>query len=180
MTDSIQYYPIHNSWENILKEKSENVLLPNLRYKDGNIFFKSKNPIKIMLNGKKEFKSDFLLSNLAFNDTVYWKDIELNCTIMKEELEDGLKINIKYMDRHTIYRNDIQKFARVIEATILNINIIESDDCEIDSYSDEYEYSSENDIDEYEYEQTQQYDQSEQYDEDNYYEEIDEKLLNFD
>jgi hypothetical protein len=64
-------------------------------------------------------------------------DIDIHCTIIKTEYDDGLKMNIKYDSNEYNYTSFMQKIARYVEASILGINI---DDLESESvdYSEEY------------------------------------------
>ena len=135
-----------------LVEKSVDVLLPNLRYKNDDVYFIFNNPVKIMNNGKKEFKNEILLKNLALTGEITVMDVKIDCSIIKEERDDGLKVNLKYMDRHYLYNTDLHKFARAVESAILNIDIfddenenenIEADLCDhYDTYNDD-DYDSE-------------------------------------
>lgn len=123
---------------NYVHTNSFNVLLPNLRYKNNDgIYFKSKNPIKLEINNKTIFKNEFLLKDLAYSQTLNYMDIDIHCTIIKIEYDDGLKMNIKYDSNEYNYTSFMQKIARYIEASILGINIDESD-YEYTDYSEEY------------------------------------------
>lgn len=118
------------------KSNSFNVLLPNLRYKNENIYFKPKSPIKLNINNKIIFTSEFILKDLTYSQTLNYMDIDLYCTIIKAEYDDGLKMNIKYDSNEHNYTLFMQKIARYVEASILGINIDESED-EYDDYSEE-------------------------------------------
>lgn len=119
---------------NYVHTNSFNVLLPNLRYKNDGIYFKSKNPIKLEINNKTIFKNEFLLKDLAYSQTLNYMDIDIHCTIIKTEYDDGLKMNIKYNSNEYNYTSFMQKIARYVEASILGINIDESES----NYSEEY------------------------------------------
>lgn len=119
---------------NYVHTNSFNVLLPNLRYKNDGIYFKSKNPIKLEINNKTIFKNEFLLKDLSYSQTLNYMDIYINCTIIKTEYDDGLKMNIKYDSNEYNYTSFMQKIARYVEGSILGINIDESES----DYSEEY------------------------------------------
>ena len=132
-------YPVHIWYNDHHKEMSVDILLPNLRYKNKNIVFIFKHPVKVKVNDKFEYKYEQLLYDLSLTGSFYCKDTKLNCKIYEDELEDGLKVNIKYIDNVTIHRGEIQKFARAIEAKILGINLMDDYDSDEDDYSDIYE-----------------------------------------
>jgi len=118
---------------------SFNVLLPNLRYKNingGEVYFKCKNPIKLRLNNKKIFISDFLLKNLDYQKVIDYYGVDLHCNIIKYEYDDGLKINIKYEGNEHNYMSGMQKIGQYVECCILGLN---TDDLE----SVYYDYSDE-------------------------------------
>jgi hypothetical protein len=119
---------------NYVHTNSFNVLLPNLRYKNEQIYFKSKSPIKLKINDKIIFNNEFILKDLSFSQTLNYMDMDIHCTIIKIEYDDGLKMNIKYNSNEYNYTSFMQKIARYVEASILGINIDESDS----DYSEEY------------------------------------------
>ena len=164
-------YPVHVWYNDYFKEMSVDVLLPNLRYKNKNIFFIFKYPVKVKVNDKFEYKTEQILENLSLTGTLFCKETKLNCKIYEEELEDGLKVNIKYIDNVTIHKGEIQKFARAIEAKLLDIDIMNDEDSDFNDlekeysciekqydYSDEYSISDES-LNEYE----ENYDTSEEH-----------------
>jgi hypothetical protein len=122
---------------NYFQTNSFNVLLPNLRYKNDCIYFKSKSPIKLKVNNKTIFKDEFLLKDLSFTQTLNYMDMDIHCKIIKVEYDDGLKMNIKYDSNEHNYMSIMQQIARFVEASILGINIDDSES-EYDNYSDEY------------------------------------------
>jgi hypothetical protein len=142
---------------------SYEALLPNLRYKkkDKNIYYIHKNPIKITLNGKTDYKKEFLLEDVYFNGNIYCIDTEINFSILEKEDDEGLIVNIKYRDAAYIYKQDMQKFARAIEAFLLGIDIMEDND----SYEDSY-YSYDNN---YSYYASSLYDDNSAYDDNSSY-----------
>jgi hypothetical protein len=138
----VMRYPVHIWYDDHHKEKSVDVLLPNLRFKNKNIFFIFKHPVKVKVNDKFEYKYEQILENLSLTGTFYCRDTKLNCRIYEEERDDGLKVNIKYIDNVEIHCGVIQKFARAVEAAILDIDILE-DDSDIDSDFDDISYEDE-------------------------------------
>jgi len=116
------------------KYNSFNVLLPNLRYKNENIYFKPKSPIKLNINNKIIFTSEFILKDLTYSQTLNYMDIDLYCTIIKAEYDDGLKMNIKYDSNEHNYTLFMKKISRYVEASILGININETES----EYNEEY------------------------------------------
>lgn len=126
---------------NPLVEKSIDVLLPNLRYKNNNIYFIFNDPVKVIVNGKKEFKNEIKLPNLSLEGVIYVMDIKIKCNIIEEERHDGLIVNLNYMDQHCLYNSDICKFARAVEAAILKIDIFDDKNATIeeDLYNQYYE-----------------------------------------
>ena len=132
--------PVHVWYNDYFKEMSVDVLLPNLRFKNKNIVFIFKHPVKVKVNEKFEYKTEQILENLSLIGTIYCKDNKLTCKIYEEELEDGLKVNIKYNDNVTIHRGEIQKFARAIEAKLLGIDIMDDGDSDFDDLPQEYNF----------------------------------------
>ena len=174
-SEIVTQYPVHIWYNNHHTEMSVDVLLPNLRYKNKNIVFIFKHPVRIKTNDKTEFKYEQILDDLSLTGSFYCKDTKLNCTIYDDELENGLKVNIKFIDNVTIHKGEIQKFARAIEAKILGIDImndnINFEEMSIFNYlENEYDYSDEYSISNESY--------NESYIEDNYdsYEEYDESF----
>jgi len=128
------FFPITDN--NYYKIISYEALLPNLRYKNNNIYFISKNPIKIKKNNKIDYINEYILKNISLTGKITCIKTELNCTILKKEDKNGLIVNIKYRDNSDIYKQDMQKFARAIEAAILGIDLMDDDESEeIDIYS---------------------------------------------
>jgi hypothetical protein len=147
-----------------LTEKSIDVLLPNLRYKNKNVYFVFNNPVKVIINGKREFKNEILLPDLSLEGSINVMDIKIKCSIIEEERDDGLKVNLKYMDQHYLYNSDICKFARAVESAILKIDIFNEDNKNIeenDINNLNYYYESD-----YEQENNSIYDDEEYYDND--------------
>jgi hypothetical protein len=108
------------------------ILLPNLRYKKdkdkGKIFFKAKNPIRLKIRGKILYKDDFELVNLKLSGTIEYKDIKFICTILQEENENGLFVNIEYKSIEQLDIYEIRKFAKYFEGEILEVKYDKYDD----------------------------------------------------
>lgn len=128
------------------KEQSVFVILPNLKCINKNIYFILKRPVKIQKDGKTEFHEKILLNNLSLKGKLNYMDFDLKCTILHEEIDNGLKVNIKYISNDNIVsKQTIQKFCRAIESMILDIDIIEEEQesFEDDLYEEEhYSYNS--------------------------------------
>ena len=133
---SINFFPISDN--NYYKILSYEALLPNLRYKDKKVYFILKNPIKIKLNNKIEYKNEFVLENISLTGKIYCINTELNCKIVEKSDNNGLIVNIKFRDGPNIYNQDMQKFARAVEAAILGIDLMEDNNSQI---SDDYLYN---------------------------------------
>lgn len=136
------FFPITDN--NYYKIISYEALLPNLRYKNNNIYFISNNPIKIKKNNKIDYIYEYILKNISLTGKITCINTELNCTILEKEDKDGLIVNIKYRDSSDIYKPDMQKFARAIEAAILRIDLMEDDESEETdnycNYNNDYSY----------------------------------------
>jgi hypothetical protein len=128
----------------ISKEQSVFVVLPNLKYIDKNVYFILKRPVKIQKDGKIEYHNKILLNNLSLRGKLNYMNYELKCSILQEEIENGLKVNIKFIKNNDSISNQIiQKFARAIESMILNIDITEDESFEEELYEgDNYSYIS--------------------------------------
>jgi hypothetical protein len=167
---SINFFPISDN--NYYKILSYDALLPNLRYKDEKVYFISKNPIKIKLNDKIEYKNEFLLENISFTGKIYCVNTELNCKIVEKSDDNGLIVNIKFRDGPNIYNQDMQKFARAVEAAILGIDLMEDNNSQI---SDDYLYNV-NQL----YDNQTDYDNESNFDNESVYENIYDNESNFD
>ena len=136
------FFPISDN--NYYKIISYDALLPNLRYKNNNVYFISKYPIKIKKNNKIEYINEYILENISLTGKIKCINTELNCKILEKEDDDGLIVNIKFRDGPDIYKQDMQKFARAIEASILGIDLMEDYDSdesdEDESYDNDYSY----------------------------------------
>jgi hypothetical protein len=167
---SINFFPISDN--NYYKILSYDALLPNLRYKDEKVYFISKNPIKIKLNDKIEYKNEFLLENISFTGKIYCVNTELNCKIVEKSDDNGLIVNIKFRDGPNIYNQDMQKFARAVEAAILGIDLMEDNNSQI---SDDY-LCNVNQL----YDNQTDYDNESNFDNESVYENIYDNESNFD
>lgn len=120
---------MYNDHEVTYKSK---ILLPNLRYKKtkdkGKIFFKSKNPIRLKIRGKILYKDDFELVNLKLSGCIEYKYIKFNCTILEEENENGLFVNVEYKSTEQLDIYEIRKFAKYFEGEILEVKYDKYDD----------------------------------------------------
>lgn len=136
---SQNFFPItDNNYHKII---SFEALLPNLRYKNNNIYFISKYPIKIKKNNKIIYINEYLLENISLTGKITCIDTELNCTILEKEDNNGLIVNIKFRDGPFIYKQDMQKYARAIEAAILGIDLMEDNETDISDTCSDNDYS---------------------------------------
>lgn len=121
--------------------KEFTALLPNLKFnnKDNKIYFISINGIKIIKQGKEVINKTLLIGDLMQNTIIFYMDKKLECQIIQEEFEGGLKINIKLKSNDHLDKETKQKMARFIEAKILNIDMNDnlSDDESVDNYYDD-------------------------------------------
>ena len=116
-----------------------NILCPNLNYRNGELWFVSKHPIKLLINNKKEFRTDFSLGkNIALKSSINIFDYDISCTIIEKTFEKGLKINLKYKKEYNIPKYELHKIGFYLETLILNIN---NDD---DYFEDEIDESQSN------------------------------------
>jgi len=132
------------------KQIEFNALLPNLKYKDKKVYFICKDgPLKIKKDNKIEFVREYSLGDISLNGKFFCMDIEINCTILEKENNNGLEVNIKYNDSPNINRDHMKKFARALEARILDINIdedYESDNSSEFNFQDEYRKKINNEL----------------------------------
>ena len=135
------------------KESLFIALLPNLRFKEDNkkIYFYAKNPIKLNINNKIIFKNEFELNDISLKSKITVQNINFNCEIIEKELNNGLKIKIKYKEMNTLSIFEMQKISRSIELTILNLNIVDDnlhneDYDNYESYYDNLKYKFENSL----------------------------------
>jgi hypothetical protein len=179
------FFPIHDN--NYFKIISYEALLPNLRFKNNNVYFVSKNPIKIKKNDKIDYINEYILENISLTCKIKCINTELNCTILEKEDKNGLIVNIKFRDETDIYKHTMQKFARAAEAAILGIDLMEDyESSEIDTnndyisdntyYTDNIYYDNDRNIDNYQ-ESYDNYDNYDNYDDiDEYFEEDNEYI----
>ena len=102
--------------------KKDTILLPNLLFEKNNIYFKFKKYFKLEINNKKILFDKFLLNNIPLYGTIYFKDIKINCDIIKKENREGLIMELKYNSDDYFSVLDVQIIAKKIEKIILNIN----------------------------------------------------------
>ena len=119
-----------------------NILCPNLNYRNGELWFVSKHPIKLLINNKKEFRTDFSLGkNIALKSSINIFDYDISCTIIEKTFEKGLKINLKYKKEYNIPKYELHKIGFYLETLILNIN---NDDDYFEDEIDEIDESQSN------------------------------------
>lgn len=155
----------HN--EQYKKNISFNVLLPNLRYINKELYFKPKHIIKIKRNNKIENKSEFLLKNIKLEGNINFMDLKFKCKILEESLKNGVKAHIEVNTDKYISRTDIQKCAKELEACILNIHLDDDNSSEsCDNYENKIKYLADNMSDNHSYTE-------ENNNENNYYDDFD-------
>ena len=101
--------------------KKDTVVLPNLLFKNNNIYFKFKKYFEININAKKILFDNFLLHNIQLYGTIYFKKIKINCDILEKENSDGLFVELRYNRDEYFILEDVQKISKEIELMILNI-----------------------------------------------------------
>ena len=89
--------------------KKDTVVLPNLLFKNNNIYFKFKKYFTININGKKILFDNFLLNNTQLYGTIYFKKIKINCDILEKENSDGLFVELRYNRDEYFILEDVQK-----------------------------------------------------------------------
>jgi len=129
------------SYKDSFKETSFNAILPNLKYKNKKIYVIFKDPLKIIKNNEIKYLKEYYLGDISLTGKIYCMGIEINCNIIEKEHENGLEVNIKYLDNPNINRDHMKKFARCLEAKILDINIEDDDD--ESQYSEEFNFEEE-------------------------------------
>ena len=101
--------------------------LPNLRYKNGNIYYYSSNPIKFKSFKSKSghyYQSEFKLKDLELFGKMNIYNNIYYIEIIPKYLKDGLEICVKYSDQYDIlHPMEKTKIARAIEYQILGINM---------------------------------------------------------
>jgi hypothetical protein len=129
-------------------EKNFIAILPNLRFRNGNVYFLSNKPIKLtdIKTKNKNSHYEFILENISLKGSVFIKDIKFNCEILEEEIKNGLKIKVSYIDQYLVIdKVYMQKVSRAVEAKILGINIFDDDD-NIDYDDNLNKYDKNNDL----------------------------------
>jgi len=101
--------------------------LPNLRYKNGNIYYYSNNPIKFKSSKSKSghfYQSEFKLSDLELFGRMNIYNNVYYVEILPKYLKNGLEICVKYSDQYnTLHPSEKTKIVRAIEYQILGINM---------------------------------------------------------
>jgi len=130
--------------------KEYQVLLPNLKFDNNNVYFSLKYPIKINIQKKINHMKDFLINNVEMYDNIVYNNNLINYDIINENFDKGLKVKILYDDTDTfLYKRDIYKIAKMIEFKIVGINWIisnnENDNNNKSTYNDDlYSLSDKN------------------------------------
>lgn len=152
----IRNHEIYNGSDyiNMGKDMSYDVLMPNLKYKDKKIYFISKNPIKLIINNNIEFKREEIFKNISLTGKLQCLSKNIQFKIIEEELDNGLKVNINIDHCGSIDRCEMQKIARVVEAFMLGIDLMDETETDENEYfiEEEHDEDDEYDEDEYEYE----------------------------
>lgn len=102
--------------------KKDTVLLPNLLFKNKNIYFKFKQYFELNINDKKILFDNFLLNDIPLYGTIYFKNIKINCDILEKESSNGLFVELRYNRDEYFILEDVQKISKEIELMILNID----------------------------------------------------------
>ena len=122
------------------KDITFNAILPNLRYKNNKLYFNFNKIIKIKIKNKTEYKGQFELPNIGSTSKLNYMNYQIHCSIIKEELPNGLKVNVKLKYNNDLSKFEMQKIARYIESSILNINIEDESEDNSDQYNDRSKY----------------------------------------
>lgn len=102
---------------------NKEILLPNLIFKDNKICWNFNEKVNINEDGiNREIKY------LEMGDIQLYGEVEVlehlfKCRINKKNLKYGLSVTIEYSDDDRIQDLQLARVARLIEATLLNINI---------------------------------------------------------
>lgn len=110
-----------------------NVVLPNLKYEDGDVHFICRGrPLKLKKNGKFYYKKELPLRLKKRSYSFKYKDVHYECTIKEKEEEDGLIVNVKYESSDGTYVNHdsskTRKLAKLFESYVLNIPYSDKED----------------------------------------------------
>jgi hypothetical protein len=101
--------------------------LPNLRYKNGVIYYHSSNVIKFKSSKSKSgyhYQSEFRISNLELNGQMNIYNNTYYIDIVPKFLDHGLEIHVKYFDTYdSLHPSEKAKIARAAEYQILGINM---------------------------------------------------------
>jgi len=134
---------VYNGYEyiNIGKDLSYDALLIQLRYKDKEIYYIPKNPIKLIIDNKKEFKKNQIFKNKSLTGEFICIDKKVKFKIIEEELDNGMKVNISIDKCGDINNCEKKKIARSLEAFMLGIDLtneIELNEYIENQYQDEF------------------------------------------
>lgn len=135
----IRRHEVYNGYEyiNVGKDLSYDALLLQLRYKDKEIHYISKNPIKLIIDNKLKFKKNEILKNKSLTGEFICIDKKVKFKIIEEELDNGMKVNITIDRCGDISKCEMQKIARSLEAFMLGIDL--TNEIELNEYM-EYLY----------------------------------------
>lgn len=117
------------------------VLIPILKYDkiNDNLLFVLKDPVKLIINGKKEYLKELPISDINFHGNYSNEDYSVSYEIIKENLENGLKIdliqNSKFNRYKNMHKSDFKKIAYEITALFVNLRHL------IQENNDYYDYS---------------------------------------
>ena len=117
----MSYYIDDNN--NRIKIIKKEILLPNFIYKNNKIYWNFKENIRILENGVQKNIKELELGNIPFDGEVNVLNHLIKCKINKKNLANGLSMNIEYLEDKKINKNQIAKIGRLIESTLLDINI---------------------------------------------------------
>lgn len=98
-------------------------VLPFLIYKNDNIYFIPKNPIKISISKDIKYINEIKLSHIQFNNSLYCNGHNISYEILKEEYENCVKVLLNIDNVNYISLKDIETIDRNIVAHILNYDI---------------------------------------------------------
>ena len=102
------------------------VLLPNLKYQEGDVYFICRGrPLKLKKNGKFYYKKELPLCLKKRSYSFKYEDVQYECTIKEKEEDDGLLVCVKYesMDGTSVNHDSskTRQLAKLFESYLLNI-----------------------------------------------------------
>jgi hypothetical protein len=116
------------------------VVIPHLKYKEGNIYYVPPNAIKITVKKDIKYINELKLSDILFSGRINITEFQINYELVKQELTNGLKVIVNIHSNESINKKNIEIFAKYITANILGI--------ELDDINNEikYDYDTNNEI----------------------------------